>query len=156
MIGQRLRWLVVTGLGAGASPLAPGTAGSALAIGVVILLDACTSLPWWYPAVLAAVASILCVLLGPWISARWQKQDPGAVVIDELAGQWVAVAVMLRSDHLITTYVAAFFLFRLLDILKPFGIRRLERLPLGWGVLLDDLAAGALTWGIPMVALPLL
>jgi phosphatidylglycerophosphatase A len=67
------------------------------------------------------------------------RQDPGHVVIDEVAGQWIAL-IHTRVDlpHL----VAAFLFFRICDIVKPWPARRLESLPAGWGIMLDDVAAG--------------
>ena len=68
------------------------------------------------------------------------------MVIDEAAGQWLALSALPwlapRSVDQIWPWAAAFVGFRILDVLKPFGIRRLESLPRGWGVLLDDVAAG--------------
>ena len=67
------------------------------------------------------------------------REDPGHVVIDEVAGQWIAL-IHARADwpHLI----AAFLLFRICDIVKPWPARQLENLPAGWGIVLDDVAAG--------------
>jgi phosphatidylglycerophosphatase A len=68
------------------------------------------------------------------------------VVIDEVAGQWFALSVLPWLPETAvegwTPWLLAFFLFRFFDVLKPLGIRRLESLPRGWGVLLDDVAAG--------------
>ncbi|MGA9117289.1 MAG: phosphatidylglycerophosphatase A [Bacteroidota bacterium] len=66
--------------------------------------------------------------------------DPSAVVIDEVAGMWAA---MLFVPLTWPSALAAFILFRLLDILKPFPVRQAERLGRGWGIMMDDLAAGA-------------
>ena len=73
------------------------------------------------------------------------KDDPSEVVIDELAGQWLALLFLPRS---IGFAIAAFIIFRILDITKPFPIKQLEGLPRGWGVMLDDLAAGLISFGI--------
>ena len=69
---------------------------------------------------------------------EWGK-DPRYVVIDEIVGFGVTVALLPKS---LLMGVAAFFIFRILDILKPQPARFLERLPAGWGVMLDDVAAG--------------
>ena len=70
------------------------------------------------------------------------EKDPSRVVIDEVAGQWLGL-LMLPDG---TLYIAgAFILFRFLDILKPWPIRKLEQFPKGWGVMLDDMLAGLLT-----------
>ncbi len=101
---------------------------------------------------LAGLAGMLNVALGKWIQKQWRERDPGAVVIDEVAGQWIALSVPLRSEHPWIAYPLAFLLFRLFDIFKPLGARRLEKLPAGWGILLDDVLVGIYTalvlWGV--------
>ena len=72
-------------------------------------------------------------------AAHWGLRDPGAVVVDEVAGQMVALALLPLSP---ATMAAGFLLFRLFDIVKPFPARRLESLPGGFGIMADDLAAG--------------
>lgn len=67
------------------------------------------------------------------------REDPGHVVIDEVAGQWLTLVV---CRHNLTHALVALVLFRLFDITKPWPIRKLEALPGGWGIMLDDLAAG--------------
>ena len=67
------------------------------------------------------------------------RHDPGFVVIDEVAGQWIA---LLASPADWRHGLIALVLFRLFDIVKPFPVRRLERLPAGWGIVFDDVAAG--------------
>jgi phosphatidylglycerophosphatase A len=77
-------------------------------------------------------------------AARRGHPDPGPVVLDEVAGQWLALAVvvLLRSrPPEAREFAAAFVLFRLLDVAKPWPIHHLERLPGGWGIVADDLAA---------------
>ena len=73
------------------------------------------------------------------------KDDPSEVVIDELAGQWLA---LIGLPHSIGFAIASFIIFRILDIAKPFPINQLEKLPQGWGVVLDDIAAGLITFGL--------
>ena len=73
------------------------------------------------------------------------KDDPPEVVIDELAGQWLA---LIGLPHSIGFAIASFIIFRILDIAKPFPINQLEKLPQGWGVMLDDIAAGLITLGL--------
>jgi phosphatidylglycerophosphatase A len=72
------------------------------------------------------------------------RHDPGFVVIDEVAGQWIA---LLGSPADWRHGLIALVLFRLFDITKPFPCRRLERLPGGWGIVFDDVAAGLYAWG---------
>ncbi len=73
------------------------------------------------------------------------RHDPGFVVIDEVAGQWVA---LLFSPVDWRHGLIALVLFRLFDIVKPFPVRRFERLPGGWGIVFDDVAAGLYALGI--------
>ena len=73
------------------------------------------------------------------------RHDPGFVVIDEVAGQWIA---LLGSPADLRHGVIALILFRLFDITKPFPVRQLERLPEGWGIVFDDVAAGLYALGV--------
>jgi len=85
-------------------------------------------------------------MVGPavWASSEaalyWQQKDPQRVVVDEVLGQWLALAVAPRPAW--RYWIAAFALFRLFDIWKPFPARSAERLPAGWGIVADDLVAG--------------
>jgi len=69
-------------------------------------------------------------------------EDASVIVIDEMVGMWVALFLIKKSLFLITI---GFFLYRLLDVIKPFPINRSQRLPKGWGVMVDDLLAGIYT-----------
>jgi phosphatidylglycerophosphatase A len=100
-------------------------------------------------ALLAAIGSVICVKLAPAAIAATGKDDPREVVADELAGQAVtflavplAIAETLTTGQIWMIAGAGFVLFRLFDITKPWPIRKLEKLPQGWGVLADDLLAG--------------
>lgn len=127
-------WLAV-GLGSGLAPVAPGTAGSALA---ALAYFALGRLAW--PAQVAAI--VVVTLLGTVAATRGERvwgEDPGRVVIDEVAGQWLALLAVPPTWGWIG---AGFLLFRLFDITKPPPCRRLEHLPGGLGVIADDLAAG--------------
>lgn len=132
-------WLAF-GMGAGLSPWAPGTCGTLAAVPVFLLLR----LPsWsWY---LGAVAVLF--LLGTWAAGRvvrcLERQDPQAVVVDEMVGYWVTMApVAAWADW--RWMLAGFALFRLFDIAKPWPIRQVDReLGGGLGTMLDDVLAGA-------------
>lgn len=101
----------------------------------------CIILPTaWLPAVWWSLPAL--ILVGVWASGRAERswgRDPGRVVIDEIAGALVTVATLPPTLPVIWT---GFFLFRAFDILKPPPIRWCERLPGGWGVMADDIAAG--------------
>lgn len=129
---------LVTGLGAGYSPLAPGTCGSLLA-----LLAAWFLIPghWWALTAAALLVSLAGVPLSTWAEKRWGA-DPPRVVIDEVAGQWLALVFLPKA---LAVYLPAFLLFRLFDIVKPWGIYRVQEVSGGWGVVLDDLLAGVYT-----------
>jgi phosphatidylglycerophosphatase A len=136
-------WLVGTFFGAGLLKPGPGTYGS---IAAVLLWYAAAHILHPAPAALAigtAIAAILATLIGipaATIVARESgREDPGHVVIDEVAGQLIAlIAIPADWQHAALSLV----LFRLFDILKPPPIRQLERLPTGTGIMLDDVAAG--------------
>ena len=81
----------------------------------------------------------------PSSSANPDVTDPGFVVIDEVVGQWIA---LLGSPADWRHGLIALVLFRLFDITKPFPVRRLERLPGGWGIVFDDVAAGLYALGV--------
>ncbi len=141
-----------TGFGTGWLPIAPGTWGSGL--GLLFLL------PFWAwsgPAMAPwlLVASLVALLVGVRAAANvygeW-GEDPRQFVLDEVVGVWITMLFFpVDFQHL----CAAFFLFRFFDIFKPLGIRRLERLENGWGVMLDDVAAGvaanAVLWGLHLL-----
>jgi len=123
--------------GVGYFPLAPGTFGSA--VGVVIFL----LLKWWVAQV---VAIILITGLGIWAASRTERvlalKDPGIVVVDEVAGQMIALlpVSLFRLDAI--WIIVLFVLFRAFDIIKPYPARRCESLPGGVGIVTDDLVAG--------------
>lgn len=135
------RWALwaATALGAGRSPVAPGTAGSLA--GLLLYLPAFWAGDlWWAVAAgeLAAVLALSALAVPPVLRASGIR-DPQFVVIDEVAGMLVALAFFPPNP---VGAGAAFLLFRLFDVAKPFPVGRLERLPGAWGVMADDLAAG--------------
>jgi len=131
---------IVTVGGAGCLPRAPGTFGSAVAL---VLLALFPSGPWYFPAVVGGVVvtSLACVALGRFGERQLGRKDPESFVLDEVAGMWLAAAALTRPP--LHWCIAAFALFRYFDIKKPLGIKKLQKLPEGLGILLDDLAAGA-------------
>ena len=138
-------WVIGTFFGAGLLKPGPGTYGSAAAV-----------LLWWSAAhvfrvgvgafaVLTFVAAVAATLVGipaaTMVAREAGREDPGFVVIDEVAGQWISL-IALRPDW--KHAVLGLLLFRLFDIWKPWPVRKLEELPEGTGIMLDDVAAGVL------------
>jgi phosphatidylglycerophosphatase A len=97
----------------------------------------------WRPVYFAALALVL-MAPGIWAAGRTAracgKKDPSLVVIDEVLGQWITLAGATALNW--TSWLAAFALFRLLDIYKPPPVRQLEALPGGVGIVADDVMAG--------------
>ena len=126
---------VATGCGVGWAPLAPGTVGSALAAVIV------WGVPFSRTGLLLFFVAV--TLVGTWAAHRAERQlgakDPGAIVIDEVAGMTLAV---LPFPPTVPVLIAGFVLFRILDITKPFPARVSQRVAGGLGVMVDDLIAG--------------
>ena len=132
----RLGWMIGTGLGSGLSPLAPGTAGSLVAILIYSFA------PVGNDSVALYALIVLGFIVGIWATGTLitpTNPDPGGAVFDEFVGVWVT-CIFLPKD--IAWMAAAFFCFRMLDVVKPWPIRRLERLHGGLGIMADDLLAG--------------
>lgn len=136
---NRVALILATWFGAGYAPVAPGTAGSLAAIVIVFLLRDHTA-PWHF-AVFAALLFAPAVWSGGIAATISGRKDPGLVVVDEVVGQWLTVAGASALNW--KTCLAAFCLFRLLDIWKPAPARQLESLPGGLGITADDAMAGA-------------
>jgi phosphatidylglycerophosphatase A len=138
---------LATGFGLGTLPLAPGTwasAGAALAyVWFCSLRD-----PWDTAALPVALG--VCVLVGlvvcPFAEVLYLRKDPRPFVLDEIAGLWLT-CLLFQWDTPWKTAIAAFVAFRVFDVVKPPPIRRIERLPSGLGVMLDDLAAALYSAG---------
>jgi len=138
------RWIVSFG-GAGLLPAMPGTFGSlAAAIVFYLLWLAFGEATWWIVPALLLIVGAVAIALGRWAEDHFKTADPRQFVLDEVVGQWLTLLFVPRLDfaaHALPSIAAAFFLFRAFDIAKPFPIRRIERLPAGWGIVLDDVAA---------------
>ena len=133
---SRLAYVVATGFGSGYSPLAPGTAGSA--VGLLLFLPQ-IRLSAAAQIGLAALVFLVGVAAGGHVAARSGIKDPGIVVVDEIVGMWISLLFLPFGP---ATAFLAFFLFRLMDVLKPYPARDLEALPGGWGIMVDDVFAG--------------
>lgn len=134
---MKARWvkLVATVFYAGQIPWAPGTWGSL--VGLLLFLSVAPSL------ILQIALWILLTALGVWSGSQaervYGRKDPGFVVIDEAAGIFLVFAGLPMTPSFLIT---GFILYRLLDVLKPFPMRRLEKWPGGWGIMADDLWGG--------------
>jgi phosphatidylglycerophosphatase A len=136
------RWAIAiaTWFGCGFAPVAPGTVASLAAIALALLAARSGIAAGWMFAVLAVLTTPVAI----WAAARAARalgeKDPRQVVVDEVLGQWVALGASPALGW--KQVAAAFVLFRLFDIWKPWPVRRLEQLPEGTGIVMDDLAAG--------------
>jgi phosphatidylglycerophosphatase A len=143
-------WTVGTWFGAGLLKPGPGTYGSVAA--VLLWYGAAHVLRAGELAVGTAVAAVVATLIGipaaTIVAREAGREDPGFVVVDEVAGQWIAL-IGMRPDW--RHAVMALVLFRVFDIWKPWPIRRLEQLPEGTGIMLDDVAAGVLALAVGLV-----
>ena len=133
--------MIATGFGSGFSPVAPGTAGALLAL--LMWVVGYLLLPFALLQVILAVMVLLFTALGIYTSGvmeRYWGEDPSRVVVDEMVGVWIPLLVV--PDGGWWYVLAAFVLFRLFDIVKPLGVRRMERFGGGVGIMMDDILAG--------------
>jgi len=133
---------IATGFGAGYTPKLPGTAGAVLGVGVWLLIQhAGNSWAWG----VFGVAILLAIWIAGAAERVFDQHDPQCVVIDEIVGMPLALAGIAPVWWLVLTGFAA---FRLFDIWKPFPIRQSQKLPGGWGIVMDDLLAGGLACAV--------
>ncbi|MGA7832109.1 MAG: phosphatidylglycerophosphatase A [Terracidiphilus sp.] len=142
-------WTVATFFGAGFGKPGPGTWGSVAAV-LLWATYAWFSHPTSHALLLAlligiAFALVLGIPAATIVARESGRHDPQFVVIDEAAGQWIA---LLGSHANWRHALIALILFRLFDITKPFPVRQLEKLPEGWGIVLDDVGAGLYALGV--------
>ena len=133
---KKVAWFIGTGSGVGLSPVAPGTFGTAAALLIYYVLP----VPSGSPIFLSII--VVGLVVGIWatgILSTDNNPDPGKVVWDEYVGFWITCFLLPKTWGWL---ILAFFIFRILDILKPWPIRRVESLPKGWGIMLDDVLAG--------------
>ncbi|MDD5063856.1 MAG: phosphatidylglycerophosphatase A [Phycisphaerae bacterium] len=155
-----MKRLLTSCFGLGRLPVAPGTWGSLPSVMLFVLMSyfEFSSLEISIiMAVLALIGSIICIKFAPAIIAATNKTDPSEIVADEFSGQAVTF-LFIAAAPIKNIWVAGllgFFLFRFFDILKPWPIRKLEKLPKGWGILADDLLAGVFAGIVSLVCLVL-
>jgi phosphatidylglycerophosphatase A len=138
---SRIAVILATWFGCGYSPWAPGTAGSAAAVLIAVALHTWAGLGRLGLALVAAALFFPAVWAADATARLTRRKDPSIVVIDEVIGQWIAVAGARTLNW--KSCLAAFALFRLFDIWKPPPVRQLEALPGGLGINADDVMAGA-------------
>lgn len=150
---DRLRAALVSGFGLGYLPVAPGTWGSAGA--ALVALGIWRTMPEGAALATLAGGIILTMIVGmrlcAWAENYYEGKDPGVFVLDEVAGQWCTCVLFLWApENPLAATVAAFVAFRIFDIAKPPPARKIEHMPGGRGVMLDDIVAGlyaaALLW----------
>jgi phosphatidylglycerophosphatase A len=131
--------------GAGYSPVASGTVGSAVTVVALWLIP--------FTTLSLAITCLAVTVVGIWASGRVERavgrKDPGIIVIDEVAGMMLSVLLLPLT---VPVLVAGFFLFRLFDVWKPFPAHGSQKLGGGLGVMIDDLIAGAYALIILLVA----
>ena len=133
-------WVATCG-GLGYIPIAPGSVGALVGVGLTAALARLPAPDPWIPAIVGAAALLILAMGVPAATAAegyFGRKDPGQVIIDEVMGQMVVVNPRVGWKW----WLAAYLLFRVFDVIKPFPARRLERLRGGWGIMLDDFAAG--------------
>lgn len=139
---QKLKPILGSFFYAGFLPNAPGTWGSFFALFFIYFIGVYA--PWYGMALFTAFCSYLTV----WVSEECERAwggDPSPLVMDEFAGQGMAFIAIPFSGELnydITLLIIGFIFFRFFDIQKPLGVDKLQKLPGGWGILVDDLLGG--------------
>ena len=161
-----MRRLFASCFGLGRLPVAPGTWGSlppVLVFGILLHFGAPAPAMVGVMGALVVLGAVACVTCAPAVVSILGKTDPGEVVADEFAGQALTfLAIPLLASRALSGWegfllaVIGFFAFRVLDIAKPWPIRKLERLPAGWGILADDLAAGLVSAVLVYIAMRVL
>ena len=136
----RVATVIATWFGCGYAPVGPGTAGSLAALAIAFpLVRYAGWQPLWFVA-LVLVGTAPSIWAADVTAHALNQKDPRVVVVDEVLGQWLALAGSKPLN--LKSWLGAFILFRLFDIWKPVPVRNLEKLPGGTGIVADDLMAG--------------
>ena len=132
--------LAIATCGVGYLPLAPGTFGSLVGVAIFLALSR-------VPSGFLVLAILVVTFVGIWAGTRTEelagRKDPGKIVVDEVAGQLIALFPLVFAAWSIKLVMLSFILFRFFDIVKPYPANRLQDLKGGLGVMCDDLVAGA-------------
>lgn len=139
---NKLKFLLGTGCYSGLFPKTPGTAGSFVMLFPLYFILQLNSI--WLVLLIVAVSSAICLWIAGYFEEKYGK-DPGVLVMDEWAGQSLTFFTIgftgNPEDHIIILLMG-FVLFRFFDLLKPLGVKKMQDLPGGWGIFVDDLLAG--------------
>ncbi|MBC24019.1 MAG: phosphatidylglycerophosphatase [Phycisphaerae bacterium] len=161
---DRFHWMILSAGGLGAMPIASGTWGSLPPVVLAFVLSIMLEQAWIIDACMILLCigfSIGCIRFGHHAERVLGRKDPGEVVADEVAGQsiallWIPWTIPGSEDGWFlqnaVLAASAFLLFRFFDILKPPPARGLQKMQGGWGILVDDLIAGAMAWLVLQVA----
>lgn len=144
---EKIAMFLATSFYLGKFPLAPGTVGTLGAIPFFYL--------YWNKGLLAQFSITMSVILiGIWashvVSQKFQEKDPSFVSIDEVAGYMVTMLgidpTKYELNQLLMYFILGFVIFRIVDIVKPPPIKKLEKYPMGVGIVIDDVLAGVYSW----------
>ncbi|MCP5053236.1 MAG: phosphatidylglycerophosphatase A [bacterium] len=137
--------LIATFFNIGRIKLAPGTWTSLATMLLVFYIPAYWKAPLYVQLIAIGVVFLIGIPAARYSEKHFETEDPSQCVIDEVAGQMVA---LLLVPHQIKFYFLSFLLFRFFDIFKPFPIKKLEHIPYGVGIMVDDIAAGLYALGL--------
>lgn len=139
--------IAIATFGVGFLPLIPGTFGSLVGVGIFLPLSS--------SFVVVLLTVLVVTFAGFWAASRTEelsgRKDPGKVVVDEVAGQMIALLPLTLFSVSTSAVIVSFILFRFFDIVKPYPAGRLEALKGGFGIMCDDLVAGAYAAVITLV-----
>ena len=149
-----MRKLIATFFGIGWIPGWAGTYASVVTAAMALAAHELGA-PWWSLAAAAAVVTVVGIAVGQRAHEDFASKDPRPFVLDEVSGMLIAAGALWlpQSEVAWATAAIALFWFRVTDVLKPPPARQLERLPRGWGIVLDDVAAGAMALGLTVLSL---
>jgi phosphatidylglycerophosphatase A len=149
-----MRKLLATFFGIGWLPGPTGSYASAVTAAIALGGWALAA-PWWSLGAAALIVSAVAIIAGQHAEKDFGAKDPPPFVLDEVAGMLIAAWALWLPTSTVpwATAVLALLWFRVTDIIKPWPARQLERLSGGWGIVLDDVAAGAMALGLTVLSL---
>lgn len=142
---NKLKIFIATFFNIGRIKIAPGTCSSLITMIILYILNPYLTSPFYIQVISIFVVFFLGIPAAKYAEKHFNSKDPRQCVIDEVVGQMVSLILI---PHSLFLYITSFFLFRIFDIFKPFPIRKIEKIHGGFGIMLDDLAAGLYTLGI--------